>query len=305
MILENFGRSDRDRGTNQLCSEDLDILKRWRFDTNLTTNFANYLTVQGWNDLKYMAIDYQRTFQNVLDHKYSKEKFQFAYSDTQRTFASYKAFVEGLFGPNADEFISARVETNQSILLRPYEHCEESQRNEDRSKAPDSEYEKFKDTEVYRKVADEVSKRLGFKYTLQPKQIDLMFDMCRYDQAWYLQDESAWCAAFTPEHISVLEYLEDLKYYVKASYGSPTNSEIMCAAVKDMVKFLLEENDGPKVSAYFSHATAIQLFLTSLGYAKDDTPIRADNYYAMKKNRKFVSSILSPLASNLAVVKYE
>lgn len=251
-----------------------------------------------------MAIDYQRTFQNVIDHKYSKEKFRFTYSDTQRTYASYKGFVEGLFGPGADTFISATAETNQSILLRPYENCEVSAINEERAKAPDSEYEKFQDTIDFKRMAEEVSQRLGFKYTLKPKQIDLMFDMCRYDQSWYLQDESAWCSAFTPEHVNILEYLEDLKYYVKSSYGSATNSKVMCAAVKDMVKFLLNEDDSPKVSAYFSHASAIQLFLDSLGYAKDDKPLRADNYREMK-NRKFRSSVISPLASNLAVVKYE
>lgn len=281
----------------------MEILERWRFDNNLTAQFADYLTVQGWNDLKYMAIDYQKTFQNVIDVEYRREKFRFTYSDTQRTYASFKAFVEGLFGPGFERYVDATVDTNNSILLRPYEKCPEFTHNEEESKAPNSEYEKFKDTEVYRKTAEEISSRLGFKYILNPKQIDLMFDMCRYDQAWYLQDESAWCAAFTPEHINVLEYLEDLRYYVKSSYGSPTNSKIMCAAVKDMAKFMLSD-ENPKVSAYFTHASAIQLFLTALGHAKDDRPLRADNYREMK-NRKFRTSVLSPLASNLAVVKYE
>jgi multiple inositol-polyphosphate phosphatase / 2,3-bisphosphoglycerate 3-phosphatase len=281
----------------------LEILKRWKFDTNLTSQFANYLTVQGWNDLKYMAIDYQKTFQNVIDHDYRRDKFRFAHSDTQRTYASFKAFAEGLFGPGADRYIDVNVGINSSFLLRPYENCPEFEHNEEQAKAPDSEHEKFKDTEIYRKTAEEISSRLGFKYILNPNQIQLMFDMCRYDQAWYLQDESAWCSAFTPEHINVLEYLEDLDYYVQSSYGSPTNSKIMCAAVKDMAKFMLSE-DNPRVSAYFSHASAIQLFLTAIGYAKDDKPLRADNYREMK-NRKFRTSVLSPLASNLAVVKYE
>lgn len=77
----------------------------------------------------------------------------------------------------------------------------------------------------------------------------------------------------------------------------------MCAAVKDMVMNLRSE-DNPKVVAYFSHASAIQLFLTSLGYAKDNDALRADNYGNMKY-RKFRASVVSPFAGNIAVVKYE
>ena len=288
---------------NQLCSDDLEQLKQWRFDQNLTSAYAEYLTLQGWNDLKYMAIDYQRTFQNLIEPSYSKEKFKFGFTDTQRTEASYKAFVEGLFGSGAEGIINTKPETNQSILLRPYETCEEFKKQEEKAKDKDSEYVKFQQSDVFKKTAEEISTRLGYKYTLNPKQIDTMWDMCRYNQAWFLQDESPWCAAFTPEHVSVLEYLEDLKYYYKAGYGSEINSKIMCAAVKDMVKNLQSE-DSPKVTAYFTHASAIQLFLTALGYAKDNDALRADNYNLMKY-RKFKSSVLSPFASNIAVVKYE
>lgn len=269
----------------------------------MTADFENYLTVQGWNDLKYMAIDYQRSFQNLIETRYSKEKFKFGFTNTQRTEASYKAFVEGLFGPGADGIINAKPETNQSILLRPYDSCEEFNKQADRAKDVNSEYNKFQQSAVFKKAAEEISIRLGYKYTLNAKQIDAMWDMCRYDQAWYLQDDSPWCAAFTPEHVNILEYLEDLKYYYKASYGYELSSKIMCAAVKDLVVNMKNE-EGPKVVAYFSHASAIQLFLTSLGYGKDNDALRADNYQQMKY-RKFRTSMLSPFSSNLAVVKYE
>lgn len=288
---------------NQLCSDDLEQLKKWRFDQNLTADYANFLTVQGWNDMKYMAIDYQRSFQNLIETRYSKESFKFGFTDTQRTEASYKGFVEGLFGPNADEIINTRPEGNNSILLRPYETCAEFEKREDKAKDENSEYFKFQQTDVYKKTLEEVSIRLAYKYTLNSKQVDMFWDMCRYDQAWYLQDESPWCAAFTPEHVNVLEYLEDLKYYYKSGYGSDINPNIMCAAVKDMVMNLQQE-ENPKVVAYFSHASAIQLFLTSLGYGKDNESLRADNYQQMKY-RKFRSSVLSPFASNFVAVKYE
>lgn len=269
----------------------------------MTAQYENYLTVQGWNDVKYMAIDFQRTFQKLIEPRYSKENFQFGYTDTQRTEASYRAFVEGLFGPGGHEIIDTRAETNSSIFLRPYENCQEFIAREDTAKSNSSEYAKFLESEIYKKTLQEISLRLGYKYTLTSKQVDVMWDMCRYDQAWYLQDDSAWCAAFTPKHVDVLEYLEDLKYYYKSGPGSDINKNIMCAAVKDMVRFLQKE-DNPKVAAYFTHASAIQLFLTALGYAKENEPLRADNFFQMKY-RKFRASTLSPFAANFVAVKYE
>lgn len=241
--MEHFKRFDRDRHSNQLCAEDLEQLKNWRLDSNLTDLYENYLTVQGHNDLKYMAIDYQRTFQKVIEFRYSREKFRFGYTNTQRTEASYKAFVEGLFGPNANQIIETQAENNDSILLRPYEQCTQWLKQEDIAKDKNSEYFKFQQTDIFKQMLEEVSARLGFKYTLNVKQIDTMWDMCRYDQAWYLQDDSPWCAAFTRNHINVLEYLEDLKYFVKSGYGSGMNSNIMCAAVQDMLIFLGSETN--------------------------------------------------------------
>lgn len=279
------------------------MLKRWSFDRNLTDAYANFLTVQGWNDLKYLAIDYQRTFQSLIEPRYSREKFKFGYSDTQRTEASFKAFVEGLFGPGAENIVDGQAETNNSILLRPYEKCAEFDKQAERAKDNSSEYYKFMQSNVYKKTLEEISIRLGSKFTFSSKQVDTIWDMCRFDQAWYLQDDSPWCAAFTPPHVDVLEYLEDLKYYYKAGYGAELSSNIMCAAVKDMLNNIQSE-ENPKVTAYFTHASAIQLFLTALGYGKDNDALRADNFGQMKY-RKFRSSDLSPFGSNLAVVKYE
>ncbi|CRK97829.1 CLUMA_CG011205, isoform A [Clunio marinus] len=151
-VLENFKRYDRDRHLNQLCSDDLELLKKWRFDQNLTAAYAEYLTVQGWNDMKYMAIEFQRTFQNLIEPRFSRDKFKFGFTDTQRTEASYKAFAEGLFGPNAEGVINAKAESNQSILLRPYEACPEFLKQEERAKDQNSEYSKFMNSDVYKKV---------------------------------------------------------------------------------------------------------------------------------------------------------
>lgn len=86
----------------ELCEQDLSYLKEWKWDDNITDIYDNYLTTQGWDDLKLLAKHYQSIFPEIIGSTYKAEKFQFRYTNTQRTQASFKGFVEGLFGAGAD-----------------------------------------------------------------------------------------------------------------------------------------------------------------------------------------------------------
>lgn len=64
--------------------------------------YENHLKVffKGWNELKDLGKDYRNTFPDLFGNAYSAERLRFDHSnvDGNRTEASYKAFVEGLFG---------------------------------------------------------------------------------------------------------------------------------------------------------------------------------------------------------------
>lgn len=108
--------------------------------------------------------------------------------------------------------------------------------------------------------------------------------------------------AFTPNHVKVLEYREDLKYYYRNSYGSGGSAKLPCQLIVDMLNHL-ESQTLPKVIGYFTHSSIMQQLLTALGAFKDNESPRADNYQQMMR-RKWRSSELSPFATNLAVIKY-
>lgn len=152
-------------------------------------------------------------------------------------------------------------------------------------------------------LVSDVSQRLGYRFPLKVEQVFDIFDMCRYDQAWYVDRPSPWCAAFTPTQIDDLEYLEDIIKYYKSGYGQPLNSHVSCDAVNDML-YHLENKNQPKAVVYFSHSKAIILLLTALKAFKDSDSLRADNYYSMTR-RKWRVSEISPFASNLAAIKYD
>lgn len=106
-----------------------------------------------------------------------------------------------------------------------------------------------------------------------------------------------------PSHVRLFEYYEDLSYYYKSSHGSEINKNIQCKTVKDLLE-RFEDGNVPEVTAYFTHSAAVQLFLTALGALKDDKALTANNYVEMSA-RKWKTSVVSPFAANVAVVKYK
>lgn len=60
--------------------------------------FFFYFCIQsGWEELKFTAIRYQRHFPYIWESDYSPSKFSFRHTRAQRTEASFKAFVEGVY----------------------------------------------------------------------------------------------------------------------------------------------------------------------------------------------------------------
>lgn len=149
----------------------------------------------------------------------------------------------------------------------------------------------------------EVSQRLGFNSTLDNEQIDTLFNLCRYEQSWFLREASAWCAAFTPEHILVLEYAEDLKYYYKHGHGSEINYGLTCDLIADFINKL--DDPASPSTALFTHSTTMHLLLVSMGVLRDEENLRADNFELHRDNRKWRSSVMGPFTANMAVIKYE
>lgn len=187
--------------------------------------------------------------------------------------------------------------------MQPYESCPAFEENNKAEKLATSEVKKFESSPMFSQTVSDISSRLGFKFPLKTEQVLDIFDMCRFDQAWNLGHPSPWCAAFTPSHVNVLEYREDIHYYYKSGYGHALNEKLACATVADMMKHL-ESKELPQMIGYFAHASTIQLLSVALGIAKNAEPLRADNYLAQSR-RRWKSSEISPFAANLAAIKYD
>lgn len=304
-IVANYKVRRSQPTSGGLCSDDLNQLQNWKWNNSITPDHAEALTFQGYEDMFYMAKNYQNIFPNIYSTSYNAEDYVFRYTNTDRTYDSYVAYINGLFGKGSESYVKDQKVVGNDTLLKPYEYCPLwSDYNNSKKNDTNSEIYKYEHSQYMKTMIEEVSQRLGFKYTLEAELVETMYDMCRFDQAWYVSQPSVWCAAFTPEHIKVLEYDEDIKYFYKAGYGNPLNLNQPCEAVKDMLKFL--ENDSPstpKAAGYFTHSTMVQMFVSALGINNDHETMKADDY-PRNANRKYRISKSGPFAANIAAVSY-
>lgn len=133
-----------------------------------------------------------------------------------------------------------------------------------------------------------------------------IWQLCRFEQAFDLARSAPWCSAFSAvDDIAVLEYGEDLGYYYEAGYGFDMNSNILCEAMQNMLKFLQSTDDGERPTRVFvAHSTSMQLLLVALGLYEDEVPPTSSNY-AQQSSRKWRTSQQTAFASNIAVIRYE
>lgn len=222
-ILEHNERLHRDilrnyeSGKTSLCASDIELIRNWRFDSNVTLEIEQYLTVAGWNELQELAQRYQSALPSVLLSTYSLNDYFFRTTLTQRTIASLRAFADGLFGFNGYQQVQFEEVDEPDLLLRPNLYC--PLYNE--VTAIRVEQNEFLEGPEYQEMIAQVSHKLGFhgSHILRAEEVEALAFICRFEQIWNTNSTSPLCAAFLVANHQVLEYAEDLYYYSRFGYG--------------------------------------------------------------------------------------
>lgn len=113
-ILRNHETGER----NSLCMQDLESIRDWEANTNLTAETESLLTVAGWDIMLGIAHRYQAAFPTLLPLVYSPTQFRFRHTDRQRSNASIRAFADGLFGSRGFERVQFDTVPARDTLLR-------------------------------------------------------------------------------------------------------------------------------------------------------------------------------------------
>lgn len=72
--------------------------------------------------------------------------------------------------------------------------CPAYDENAEATADENSEVSKFKAGPFFQQLVRDVSRRLGFNSNLEADDIEIIFDACRYEQAWIVDKASAWCS---------------------------------------------------------------------------------------------------------------
>lgn len=301
-ILRNY-----DAGRTSLCAADLALIRGWNFDPNITLDMEQYLTVSGWNEFQNLAQRLQQAFPTLLPSTYTASDYFFRSTLTQRATTSVRAFADGLFGFNGNEKIEFEEVPEQDFLLTPFNHCplfqEAIQEN--------VEYEAFRDGPEYQEMLTQVSTKLGFHGAnhLRSDEVVMLSEICKYEQTWDRNSTSPICAAFSVANHRVLEYADDLYYYSRYGYGLPDYrtlfENVQCDLLQNLLQFIQSTDASDhKARILAGHLQNMQLLLVALRVFEDESPMNRHNF-AQQIFRLWKTGVVTPLAANLAVVRYE
>lgn len=301
-ILKNY-----EAGRASLCASDFELLRNWQFHPNITLENDQDLTTSGWNELKDSATRLQAAFPTLLTNEYSPSRYFFRPSATQRTLDSLRAFADGLFGPNGSDEVLFEEAPVPDLLLVPYENCElysEVIRVY-------AEQMAFAEGPEFQEMLSQVSAKLGFHGSqhLRANEIETIMMICKYEQLWALNSTSPFCAAFSIANHQVHEYYKDLEYYFRYGYGHTNYRTLFenfnCHLLQDLLRFF-QSNDPSDhtVRVFNGHLVSLQILLVTFGALEDKTPLNRHNF-AQQTNRMWRGSVITPMAANLVVVRYE
>lgn len=301
-IVKNY-----DAGRTSLSSSDFSLIRNWQFDTNITSENDQYLTVSGWDEVIGIAKRYQEAYPTLLPTDYSPRDYFFRSTSAQRTLASLRAFADGLFGYNGFEQVLFDEIPDLDVLLRPQDFCQLYINNFQNS----IEQEEFVEGPEYQEMIKQVSAKFGFhgSHQLKAVEVETLAYICKYEQIWYINSTSPLCAGFSVANHQVIEYNEDLLFYYSVGYGYTAYRRLIenlnCHLIQDMLE-ILQSNDASDAKARIlgTHSTTLLLILVTFGAFEDETPLTRHNF-AQQTLRQWKTSLIAPMATNLAVVRYE
>ena len=301
-ILANYNA-----GRTSLCAGDIELIRNWRFDPNITTDNDEDLTISGWFEMVNMAERLQEAFPTIFSSTYSPNHYNFMASNTPRAQDSIRAFADGLFGTNEFEQVEFEDAPFPDVILRPFDHCP-LQRE---ISANLEEQNAFRDGPEFQEMLSQVNAKLGFlgSQQLRFSEINVLMKICKFEQGWNISTPSPLCSAFSISNYQVWEYYETLGYYYQWGYGQPEYRTLFenfnCHLLQDMVRFLesTDPNDH-QVRVFNAHFQSLQTMFVAFGVLEDSARLTRHNF-AQQIFRLWRASQISPMGAGLVVIRYE
>ncbi|XP_044732086.1 multiple inositol polyphosphate phosphatase 1-like isoform X2 [Chrysoperla carnea] len=304
-IIRNYRELRSYPQHGRICEDDLIRIERWHWNSSYDT--THLVTQEALNEMKFLAKRLKTKFDKVF---FSDNLNDYVFKHTEETANSevYKAFLEGLFDDEAYKIQNVEILSNNTLKGNPHS-CKAFENTLRATDEESSEPKKFLRRSDIQRMIKDIGDKLGYRYSLDFNQINLMYEMCRIEKSINIRGVSTWCTVFTKEQLKLFEYYYDLLYYYQSGYGNRFSRNIGCHYVRDMLDYFREianrrDSMAPKAIISFAKSIQLQTLLVALDFFKDPYMLSADDYNAYRKNAWRISEI-SPFAGNLAAVMYE
>lgn len=263
--------------------------------------------------MQNIAWRFQQHYPNIFPPTYSRDRFLFRHTESERTNTSIRAFAYGLFREAGEDVVYEDV-PERDVLLRPFDFCPTF--NEEVANWS-AQRDAFRQGPEIQEMVEQVNSRLGFLGTSQLSfaTVQAMWEMCRFETGSRFEtsfseigDDIPWCVPFSVAHHLLMEYYEDLGHFYFSGYGVRNQrllENLNCGLMQDLLTHIQSEDDSDQMARIFvSYTQEIQLMLVAFGTFRDVWPIHQHNY-AQQASRNWLTSLISPLAANLAIVRHE
>ncbi|XP_047495935.1 multiple inositol polyphosphate phosphatase 1-like isoform X2 [Penaeus chinensis] len=297
-------------GNGELCPRDLALLRAWR-TSKLDAGDTRHLTPEGRKEIEGIALRFKAAFPELVYKPYHVGKAQeenergkpgegtkFAFAPSFPTYDSAVTYLETLYGRHWGH---VGLDLNGSPALQYFYFCRNYITKVVICSKKKKPFHNFISGKFMEEVISRVSKRLGIAVTIA--KLRAMYNACRYQKAWRPERPSAWCAAFTPRDLEVLEYWEDLRMYHDQGPAHSITYKQACLLGADLLlHFRRRVNDNITdidSTTYFVSMEALVPFLSLLGLFKDSEPLTEEN---INPDRVWKTSKFSSYGSNLAFV---
>lgn len=304
---------NHDSGRATLCRQDVELIRNWIRNPNITLENGEINTVAGWTAMQNIATRYQQFFPAVLPNIYSQQRYFFRHAFTQRSQASIRAFADGLFGENTWPFVEFEPVPENDWFMRPIDFCPMFTEEV----ADQREQAAFEQGPEVEQMLFEINNRLGFRgaSSLDLDQVLIMWEWCRFETASTFEmssseigEDSVWCAPFSVAHHAILEYHQDLHYYHFTGYGVRNQrliENLNCGLVQDMLLHIQSNNPlDQTVKIYGTDSQMVQAFLVTLGAFRDTNHLTQHNF-AQQTFRHWRATLITPNAANIAIIRFE
>lgn len=288
----------------KLGKDVLDRLKQWKLKAKLEGQM--FLSQSGEREQEEMGNRWRNRLMNLLQ---DRNKLLVRATDYQRTRESAKFFLKGVFkkelnldptNPNLIQ-VPPSPERDDDNLLRFMDNCPKYTKDVKENIETTAQVGVLEHCKGYSDMLENTRTKAGVN--LSSRDIILIWQMCRFEKAWWPQESSPWCSIFTKESLQILEYKEDLKRYYTFAYGNDINWKMTQPLFSDILsKFEQVRASQSNLTGvlYFAHAETVGPLLAALGLYQDDKHLRGSDW--PNDEYRWKSSHIIPFSANIGFV---